>query len=321
MQTTLTDGISSEYMAAASALFPKDAPKEVLVYVEGIDDKPFWGNILQPLERQYNVRFSIQTPAKGKKFALKQKGGLGVHLIICVDSDYDYLLQGATETSRKVNSSSYVFQTYAYSIENMQCYSGGLQTICAALAESEENVVDFEDLMEKYSGIIYKLFLWSFYFYKKETPDFFPISQFHEAIQVCIKKSSASLAAQLTDALKKLEDSVKKKVHALESRFPTETVYVEELPESLKALDVTQSNAYLFAQGHAIKNVTLRFLAITVKYLKNKSIQKVRGKNRHNNLSVDDMLTDSVGYKSCFLYQKIENDLNCYIQKLRTITY
>ena len=44
-------------------------------------------------------------------------------MIACVDSDYDYLLQGATHTSRYIINNKYVFHTYAYAIENYQCYS------------------------------------------------------------------------------------------------------------------------------------------------------------------------------------------------------
>lgn len=35
---------------------------------------------------------------------------LGRSLIACVDSDYDFLLQGATNTSRKINRNRYIFR-------------------------------------------------------------------------------------------------------------------------------------------------------------------------------------------------------------------
>lgn len=34
---------------------------------------------------------------------------LGQNMIACVDSDYDYLLQGATHTSRYIINNKYVF--------------------------------------------------------------------------------------------------------------------------------------------------------------------------------------------------------------------
>ena len=37
-------------------------------------------------------------------------------MIACVDADYDYLVQGATEVSRTLISSPYILHTYAYAI-------------------------------------------------------------------------------------------------------------------------------------------------------------------------------------------------------------
>lgn len=57
--------------------------------------------------------------AKGKKTVLMNQLGnqLGENMIACVDSDYDYLLQGCTNTSRYMLKCPYVMQTYAYAIE------------------------------------------------------------------------------------------------------------------------------------------------------------------------------------------------------------
>ena len=41
-------------------------------------------------------------------------------------TSYDYLLQGATHTSRYIINNKYVFHTYAYAIENYQCYAEAL---------------------------------------------------------------------------------------------------------------------------------------------------------------------------------------------------
>lgn len=54
---------------------------------------------------------SKTTLAKGKKSVLMNELGprLGQNMIACVDSDYDYLLQGATHTSRYIINNKYVF--------------------------------------------------------------------------------------------------------------------------------------------------------------------------------------------------------------------
>ena len=75
----------------------------------------------------------MNSRTKGKKSALRsciEHNGLGKSLIACVDSDYDWLLQGVTQTSREIISNPYVIQTYAYAIENYQCWAGSLHQIC-----------------------------------------------------------------------------------------------------------------------------------------------------------------------------------------------
>ena len=76
---------------------------------------------------------SATSLAKGKKMVLMNTlntAELGRSLIACVDSDYDFLLQGATNTSRKINRSRYIFQTYTYAIENYHCFAESLHEVC-----------------------------------------------------------------------------------------------------------------------------------------------------------------------------------------------
>lgn len=78
---------------------------------------------------------------------------LGENMIACVDSDYDYLLQGATQTSTNIIESRYVFHTYAYAIENYQCYAEGLQEVCVLATLNDRHVIDFSAFMEEYSRL------------------------------------------------------------------------------------------------------------------------------------------------------------------------
>lgn len=97
--------------------------------------------------------------AKGKKSVLMNELGsqLGQNMIACVDSDYDYLLQGATHTSRYIINNKYVFHTYAYAIENYQCYSGALHEVCVMATLNDHPLVDFVAFMKMYSQIAYPL--------------------------------------------------------------------------------------------------------------------------------------------------------------------
>lgn len=76
---------------------------------------------------------------------------LGRSLIACVDSDYDFLLQGATNTSRKINRNRYIFQTYTYAIENYHCFAESLHEVCVQATLNDRSILDFNFYLKKYS--------------------------------------------------------------------------------------------------------------------------------------------------------------------------
>ena len=51
-------------------------------------------------------------------------------MLLCVDSDFDFLFNGATEQSRLIRDSRYMFHTYTYATENYLCYAPSLHNVC-----------------------------------------------------------------------------------------------------------------------------------------------------------------------------------------------
>jgi hypothetical protein len=311
----------------------------VLVYVESDEDIAFWRSILNQFEVQ-GICFDVQLPSrtgleKGKKVALERSQDLlsipvGTHLIICVDSDYDFLLQDRTETSRKINNSDFIFQTYAYSIENLQCYSGSLQTICSQATKNDNRIIDFEELTKLYSKIICDLFIWSVCFSFKHDTTSFPLHEFCETIKVTGK---ADVTENFATALSELKTRVDEKIKVLQNNFPDEIINVEVLKVGLSNLGVTEDNIYLFAQGHTIKdNVILIFLNPIFRQLKDEKFQQIKLsartrvelKNQINHykkqiIPVESVLYSNTEFKSCFLYQKIYDDLEKYVQTIKSL--
>lgn len=159
MGKRLSDNLSSLYIGASNRLKPKKARHRIVAYVESYDDISFWRSILSDFEDD-TLYFEVMLPSnkslnKGKKSVLMNQLGarLGQNMIACVDSDYDYLLQGVTSTSRQINQSRYVFQTYAYAIENYQCYAEGLHEACVMATLNDHPLVDFVAFMTMYSQI------------------------------------------------------------------------------------------------------------------------------------------------------------------------
>ena len=118
MPNRLTENLDSDFIERLSALRPHNARIRVKVYVEGREDVVFWHNILREYEPQRNIKFDI-TPhskandlTKGKSAVLEHIDSTGKHLILCVDSDYDYLLNGHARESTIINSNQYIFQIF-----------------------------------------------------------------------------------------------------------------------------------------------------------------------------------------------------------------
>ena len=103
MSTSLKHNLTSAYLDAARKLSPKRARRRIVAYVESYDDIAFWRTLLSEFENEERY-FQVMLPsatslAKGKKMVLMNTlntSELGRSLIACVDSDYDFLLQGAT---------------------------------------------------------------------------------------------------------------------------------------------------------------------------------------------------------------------------------
>ena len=157
MSKNLRDNISSEYFAAANKLNGQNGRKKIVAYVEAYDDIYFWRTILKDFETK-NCYFEVMLPSKvslnkGKKAVLMNliSNGIGENMIACVDADYDYLLQNTTDISQKINTSPYVFHTYAYAIENLQCFAPSLHDVCVAVTLNDKTIFDFEKYLYVYS--------------------------------------------------------------------------------------------------------------------------------------------------------------------------
>ena len=263
MAKRLTENINSLYIGAANSLRPKTARKRIVAYVESYDDVSFWSHLLSQYnddKRYFQVMLPSSTSlAKGKKVAMMNElgQGLGCHMIACVDSDYDYLLQGKTATSRRILHSPYVLHTYAYAIENYQCYAESLHGVCVQSTLNDKPLVDFPAFFRLYSQIIHPLFLWNVWFYRQRELSVFSMQDFCHVVRL-----DPVSVPHPEDALEQLRQRVEKKRAWLSRRYPEALPDIEAMSPELERLGVSPYNAYLFIQGHHLKeNVVLKLLA------------------------------------------------------------
>ncbi|MBQ8158749.1 MAG: DUF4435 domain-containing protein [Prevotella sp.] len=251
MSNRLRDNINSDYFKAANAMKPKQARRRIVAYVESYDDIYFWRTVLGPFENEQRY-FEVMLPSKqklirGKKSVLMNfiEGQTGPDMIACVDADYDYLLQGATDSSKKILESPYVFHTYVYAIENYQCYAPSLHDVCVAVTLNDHRIFDFQEFFRLYSEAIFPLFVWSVWAYRTGYYKQFSMSDFNRIIDT----GGFTIQSPL-DSIDNVKRKAFHKVRELQKKFPGNKEAYLKLKDELMAMGVTPQTTYLYIQGH-----------------------------------------------------------------------
>lgn len=248
----LKNYVSSSYFEAANRLMPKNSRRRIVAYVEAYDDVFFWRTVLSRFENDERY-FEIMLPTKvgklerGKKAAMMNllSKSVGADMIACVDADYDYLIQGATETSRQLLENPYVLHTYAYSIENLQCYAPTLREVCVGVTLNDHLIFDPAEYLRQYSQAIFPLFIWSIWHYRQTVFREFTISDFNTIIE----PGNFSIA-KAQDILQRVRRKVGTRIAQLQREHPDAKESYLEVKESLKQLGVSADTTYLYIQGH-----------------------------------------------------------------------
>lgn len=200
-----------------------------------------------------------------------------------------------------------------------------MHKVCVQSVKCDHKLIDLVSLLDLYSIITYPLFLWCIYFRYQNDFDKFTLSNFLDIVKIIDR---IDVSSQGVDAMNKLRDRVNNKLNELQIKYANEASKVSILGEQLKVLGLNENTTYLFIQGHTIKdNVVLMFLkpiALALKKImrdeiKNKAIHRtefVVEINHYNNnlIDIETVLNVNMDFKSCSLYQKIENDLRNYLR-------
>ncbi len=300
------------------------------VYVESYDDVAFWRDILQVYETE-TLKFHIQ-PAfayeakKGKKAVLELlSANAGSFLLLCVDSDYDYLRKNRTSTSKIINESPYILQTYTYSIENWKCFSKSLHSVCVKATYNDDILINFEIFLEKYSRTIFELFCWSVYLNLIEGDNRFTIKQFCELVKIEKNSIAEDFSNHGESLIQAIKIKVDNKLLELKNLYTDYQEAVDNLKHEMS--EVNESNCYLFIQGHTLfENVVLKLLNSFCSFLiktKHQNISaadvsynvKIQERYEYNNQlkDVKDVLEINTDFKNCFLFEKIKTDIENYL--------
>ena len=316
--------VSSSYIEAANRLKPKKSRKRIVAYVEAYDDVFFWRTVLSRFENQERY-FEIMLPTRvgklerGKKAAMMKllSGKTGANMIACVDADYDYLMQGATESSRQMLENPYVLHTHAYAIENLQCYAPSLREVCVAVTLNDHQVFDMAEFMREYSQAIFPLFVWNIWHYRMGIYKQFTISDFCSVIE-----TGHFTIQKAPEILQRVRRKVGTRVAQLQREHPNAKESYLDVKESLKQLGVTADTTYFYIQGHHLfDGVVVPMVKKVCSQLINERQNEINRQSqhstqRHNELScytksiadIEDTLKKNLGYVLSEPFQRILAD-------------
>lgn len=283
-------GFSTELNEAHKA-FGQDLG--IIAYVEGYEDVRFWGKEFKKLHLDVNVREISQfSVANGKDSILTAiKDGsitLGITVLICIDSDYDYLLSKNVD----IYNSPFCFQTYAYAIENYYYNPIGLTELCydAACLSQNSNDECLEVLFKHWSNYIYGSFLLYLLSTEREQK---------RIIQMSLKQLNLDTG---------------------EYNAPTTHTLSAIQLKSLTEKGLCKDNIFLYFRGHDIEKEVKRLAADLIKKLsrqKKEQLQKHKDANLtteyFNKLKTIDVFAETrAQYPNNHCYKLLQKDIRQY---------
>lgn len=302
----------------------------IKVFVEGYGDVAFWRGIFDDYETD-ELKFEVSVPprtdlAKGKRVLLDMIPKSGPDMILCVDSDFDYIFNGRTEQSKLVIESPYMFQTYAYSTENYLCYPPSLRYVCAKATKNDSYIFDFVKFMAKYSSTIYPVFLWYAFSAMQKNEKMFPLNEFRSTVRL----NYLDITDNGAHTISWLERQVEKRMQIMANRSGSRADDIFNFGKSLEEFGVVPEKVHMYMQGHTLlDNVVMTMLNPVCDKLREISTTKIakgtkQGISLKNELSnynnstrnVREVLFDNERYKDSSQYLMLRRDIEEYIKNL-----
>lgn len=328
----LVKNLNSDYIAKARAIAGRRerGRRVVHAFVEGYEDIAFWRSVLTEFESD-TLRFEIGVPsrddlAKGKKVLLSMAEGCGKEMILCMDSDFDYLFGNANAQSSTVNNNKYIFHTYVYAIENYYCYPPSLRPACVRATNNDSFLFDFETFMAEYSEIVYPLFVWYVYSAYSGKVNMLPLNDFRSAVSI----NFLVVENNGRDTLEWVRRNCERKLKGVEAKHKRHKEAVANFEKRLLEKGVTKRNVFLFMHGHTLFDNVVSVMTDTVcELLKLMTIENIRSSSRvgvtlsnelsnyKNSLrSPEEVLKDSTEYRSSEMFKRLHKDIEEFVRSL-----
>lgn len=295
MSSTLISNINSTAQYQANLL--TNTPNLVQVMVEDEADVVVWYRILSRYAPGY--RFDIHPysfipsqAGKGKANVLAFAGSFGQYYIGCVDSDYDWVLD--TPAGAVIKESPFIFQTYAYAIENLAAQPVGI-TDCLIecymhSCELAHNMdADYRNFIGALSDRIYDVLLWHLVM-RKCGIDIgqIPVGLKHifgnEHYSDIHKDSDLSIEARRAEVLNRFSERAEQLTGKYEKVYGYLQSERQGLEDELRSrYGLTRENAYLYVRGHDLHDfIKCNLFNPVCQHLRREHIEKIHSNANRN---------------------------------------
>lgn len=316
----------------------------ITCYVEGIEDVHFWKDVFDSFAPELNIIFypySRENHFKSGKQAILTEHNIknaGASLILCVDSDLEYLLK-----NEPLFSHPYIFHTYTYSIENYKIFPQALARIVdkSSYPDASMRRFSFAHFIKDYSKVAYPLLRYILYFEKKKREQMAekkddvvsePLISENELKSVfCIKSNEIVLADNANEVIIGLKNRVSHLIDKIKKKYPD--IDLSQIDSTLSELNVKEEETYWYLNGHIMYDCVAKIIMgkVISNYRKEKrewfklqeqteilKAKKNEYDNRIKNIDWKTLMND--GYMYCFIslnrcppIKKIKQDVEQFV--------
>jgi len=248
----------------------------ISVLVEDYADERFWELIIESIFPALKDKIDFPNPCptgtRGTSTLKKYTDFVNSNLIICLDSDCEYLFDSDVWYNR-----AFIFNTITYSKESFQFHPISLNEICKDLGIGTYN---FQELFNNISKVVAEVFY--FWLYFKEIQDKNKVN--NSTFQTILNLDGVdfeqignehNIISTIQDRVSELLNDLKAEMG--ESWF--EATLKHDIPNIKKRLDqlsIKEEELLLYCNGHAIMDHFVKpFMEILIELLKEKKILEI----------------------------------------------
>lgn len=256
---------------------------DISVLVEDIYDQRLWECIIENVKPELRDKIDFPNPVpkgtRGKDVLKKFKDFVSEKLIICVDSDCEYLYDDQVWYIAK-----YIYHTVVYSKENFQCHHLSLNEICKDLTTKRYD--NFQTLLENISRKVAPLFYIWFYLRENQIQSFDETAINNEIFKRILRFQGTEFYQIGDESIlyQKIEERVNDILISLRNEMGEiwyDATFEHDIPEIKKRLleqySIQEEKILDFYYGHSVLEEFVQpFMQTIIKILTNLKIEEVR---------------------------------------------